>query len=353
MSNNRIALTRLEEHIRAAIHINEVPFVAGSPGIGKSAMYQAVADALNLKFLDFRLSMADFTDLVGLPHVSEGRAAFAPPKFFPLAGDPLPVKADGTDYAGWFISFEEINSAPKSIQAIAYKILHDRMVGDYKLHPAVRLAANGNLDSDRAVTESMSSALSSRMVQYETYIDPKEWLKWATHPNCKVHFDPLVLMYLSFKEEHIHKFDPDSAEKSFACPRTWEKASKFMALDPQFPLRYRASIEGCISAAVTADVKAFIDYFAQVPKVDEIIRSPTTTELPSTPGIRYATILTVANAADTEANFKAIFKYVERFNPEYLLMFLRMHYRKHTTMWENPQSTIHEAVEPYFNVLFG
>lgn len=349
----KIAITRLVEHIQACIQVNEVPFVAGSPGIGKSALYASVAAALNLKLLDFRLSMADFTDLVGLPHTENGRAAFAPPKFFPLEGDELPFKEDGSRYEGWLISFEEINSAPKSIQAIAYKILHDRMVGDYKLHPAVRLAANGNLETDRAVVEPMSLALSSRMVQYETYISPDEWLAWASHPSCKVHFDPLVLTYLAFKKEFIHKFDPDSSEKAFACPRTWEKASKFMALHPHKPLQLRASIEGCVSAAITADISAFIEYFAQVPKIEDILNNPMSVEVPDSPGIRYATILTVANEAHNEQRFEMIFKYVERFASEYLLMFLRMHYRKHTPMWENGASKLHEWVEPYFDQLFG
>ena len=58
-----VNLLELKDHIKLCIMANEIPFVAGSPGIGKSAIYAALAKELNLEFIDFRLSMCDQTDL--------------------------------------------------------------------------------------------------------------------------------------------------------------------------------------------------------------------------------------------------------------------------------------------------
>ena len=128
----KICITEMKQHVLDAISCHEIPFLRGSPGIAKSALFAGVAKELNLQFIDFRLSMCDQTSLNGFPLIENSRSGWAPPIEFPLNTDPLPEGKDG-----WLISFEEINSAPMSIQAIAYKILHDRMIGNFKLHDKV------------------------------------------------------------------------------------------------------------------------------------------------------------------------------------------------------------------------
>ena len=51
-----VNLLELKDHIKLCVLVNEIPFVAGPPGIGKSAIYAALAKELNLEFIDFRLS---------------------------------------------------------------------------------------------------------------------------------------------------------------------------------------------------------------------------------------------------------------------------------------------------------
>lgn len=46
----------LEKAIIVALKANTVPFVSGSPGIGKSAIIQSIADKLNYKLIDLRLT---------------------------------------------------------------------------------------------------------------------------------------------------------------------------------------------------------------------------------------------------------------------------------------------------------
>ena len=49
--------------ISAFLKAKLVPLLTGSPGIGKSQIYQSIADQYNLKLIDIRLSQADVTDL--------------------------------------------------------------------------------------------------------------------------------------------------------------------------------------------------------------------------------------------------------------------------------------------------
>jgi len=49
--------------IIAAMKANLVTMISGSPGIGKSAIVQQIADQYNLELIDVRLSQCDPTDL--------------------------------------------------------------------------------------------------------------------------------------------------------------------------------------------------------------------------------------------------------------------------------------------------
>ena len=42
-----------------------------------------------------------------------------PNEAFPLVGDALPLKADGTPYQGWLLFLDEITNAPMAVQAAA------------------------------------------------------------------------------------------------------------------------------------------------------------------------------------------------------------------------------------------
>lgn len=53
------AVDMLTKFIKAKL----VPLLIGSPGIGKSQIYQQIADSYNLKLVDIRLGQCDVTDL--------------------------------------------------------------------------------------------------------------------------------------------------------------------------------------------------------------------------------------------------------------------------------------------------
>ncbi|UYF10804.1 hypothetical protein 12VC501_gene0003 [Vibrio phage 12VC501] len=143
MSLNRVTLKQAEKYAKAVIQAKRVPYVAGSPGVGKSKMFEAIARQANLKMVDIRLAQEDPTTINGFPSLDGGRSKYLPPALFPLKGDSLPVKegmeaqykqmvdaaqGDKTKlkqavetccYSGWLIFFDELPSAPRSVQAAA------------------------------------------------------------------------------------------------------------------------------------------------------------------------------------------------------------------------------------------
>ena len=75
-----------------------VPFIHGSPSLGKSYAVKALADKLKLQFIDIRLSQMESVDLLGMPDVSGNRSSYKPFDVFPLEHDEIP-----TGKKGWLI----------------------------------------------------------------------------------------------------------------------------------------------------------------------------------------------------------------------------------------------------------
>lgn len=210
-------ITKLKSSIEICLDKNLVPFIQGSPGLGKSAIVKKIAEEKHYELIDLRLSQCDITDLNGLPKLSGERAEFLPFNTFPLQGDLIP-----SGKHGWILFLDELNSANKAVQCASYKLILDRMVSSYHLHDNVRIVAAGNLVTDNAVVNQMSTALRSRLVNLVLDADHNAWIAWALNNNI----DDRVTSYIQYKPANLFTFNPVKTDATYACPRTWEMVSK-------------------------------------------------------------------------------------------------------------------------------
>lgn len=324
MNPNIITLRAAEitQFLLGTLKANLVPYIHGSPGIGKSDNIKAVAASMDLKLIDMRLSQCDPTDLNGFPVMENGRSAYAPNRSFPISTDELPLKEDGTPYKGWLIFFDELSSAAPSVQAAAYKILLDRQIGEYDLHPAVKMAAAGNLETDNAVVEAMSTALQSRLVHGVMTVNNEDWFKWA----AKAGIDPRIIAFLNFKPGLMYNFKPDHDDMTFACPRTWHFASNLLK-QAEFDTTTnkalaRAVICGTVGQGAGQEFMSFCEVFGKIPTIQEIMANPEGIEVPKENSYRFAIAGSIA-AHMSSANSKPLFKFLSRMSPEYQVVALR------------------------------
>lgn len=323
-----------------AINAGEVPFLLGSPGIGKSSFIREVAKMNNLLFIDVRLAGMDQTDIVGIPnfvdvHDDSGnivgkRTSYIPNDIFPLQGlgdEKRLVKHDKngkviTDangkpemYDGFLICLDELTSADEAVQAAAYQLILDRQVGQYKLLDNVAMVACGNRATDGAIAGKLGTALKSRVLTVEVECHYKSWIDWAT----KEGFSPYILDYLSWRPEMLHSFDPKTAENAFPCPRTWEKLNNLIKAEGDYNESVHTLAKGTIGS-VSTEFKNFISYYALLPKIQDIIKNPKSADMPTDAGQVYALtgVLQQAfidNTKDT-AKVAALTEYMERMEPE-------------------------------------
>ena len=301
----------LKRAIERAFAAELVPFVKGSPGLGKSAIIRQIAQEHNLKVLDLRLGQCDPTDILGFPNIEDGRSVYHPPKDIPIEGDEIP-----TGYNGWLLFLDEMNTAPKAVQAASYKLL-DRMMGQTKLHSAVFIAAAGNKDTDGAITTTMSSATLSRLVNLELDVNLDDWQQWAITQNI----DYRIVSFLNFKEELLHKFDPKNLKEPFPCPRTWAFVDRLInGIDISLE-KDLALISGIVGKGAAREFIEYCAVYGEIKTIDEILQNPDDIEIKNRPDIKYAYAGYVASKIEPK-NAAQLMKFINRLPVEFQIVTL-------------------------------
>lgn len=304
------------EFVLDCIYAGVVPYVTSSPGMGKSAIVRSIAKELNLQLIDHRLSTSAPEDMTGLPRFDdEGYAHFSPfRELFPLEDQQLP---DGK--VGWLLFFDELPSAPRSVQAAAYKVLLDRMVGQRKLHPNVAVVCAGNLSTDKAIVNPIGTAMQSRLIHIEMAISFDEWLQDVA---MKEGYDPRIISFLGTYPAKLMVFNPDHEEKTFASPRTWEFVNKLLTSNPDMNVSRTPLFAGAISGLVAAEFFQFIEVFDSLIKVPTILANPTDCIVPRENAVKWATITTMVDAAN-DKNLEKLIIYANRFDLTFRIVFFR------------------------------
>lgn len=313
------------------ISVGLTPLVTGSPGTSKSSIMAQLAKDHRLKLIDIRLSQYTPEDLNGLPMRNDNhRAEFTPFDTFPIVGDKIP---DG--YEGWMVFLDEITSATKPVQAAAYKLILDRMVGNHPLHKNVAIVAAGNKITDKAVVNQMSTALQSRMIHYEMDVSHREWLEYA----IKNEFDHRITGFINYMPSRLMDFRPDHQDKTFPCPRTWEFLSRLIKGEKVSP-EIGPRVAGTIGQGAATEFITFAQEYERLPKFDQIVAAPDTLAIPTESSTKYATIsMLIQNT--TEQRVKEVVTYIERFDMELQVVFVR------GLLTRLPEMRRNQVVSPY------
>ena len=205
--------------IKHAISKKRPIFLWGPPGIGKSDIVKQIADSIDAHVVDVRLSLWEPTDIKGIPYFDSNSGTM-------VWGAPseLPNAEMAAKYKNIVLFLDEMNSAAPSVQAAAYQLILNRKVGTYVLPDNVMIVAAGNREADKGVTYRMPAPLANRFIHLELAVNFDDWFSWAVNNN--IHKD--VVGYLTFAKKDLYDFDPKSASRSFATPRSWSFVSELL-----------------------------------------------------------------------------------------------------------------------------
>jgi len=194
---------RLERVLHVAYRARRAVLLEGPTGIGKSEIVHAVARELGIGVTVLDLSLLEPPDLVGLPHVRDGRTHYALPALFPKDG------------AG-ILLLEELNRAERYIQQPALQLLSARRLHDYVLPEGWVCVATVNPQTSDYHVTSLDKALRARFLNVIVRSDRATFLAWGE----KKGLHPGVLA-LARAHERILDDVP---------PRTWAYVSELLSV---------------------------------------------------------------------------------------------------------------------------
>lgn len=195
----------------------------GPPGVGKSQAIRQIGKNIEkstgkrVVITDVRLLLFNPIDLRGIPTANEDKtlAIWLKPQIFQMNPSNEVVN---------ILFLDEISAAPQSVQAAAYQITLDRVVGEHKLPDNCIVLAAGNRTTDKSVSFKMPKALANRLLHLEVKGNFDSWLSWAARSGV----NQKVMGFLSAVPETLFEFDSSSESLAFSTPRSWEMVSNIL-----------------------------------------------------------------------------------------------------------------------------
>lgn len=286
----------------------------GQPGVGKSALVKAAAEAAGFDLLDWRLCLMDSVDLRGIPNVRDGLTYWNPPAELP--------RKTTKKQRPTLIFIDELMQAETATVNGASQLILDRRIGSYMLPDDCVLIAASNREEDRATAGRMPTHIANRFKHVTMQIDAQEWVRWAHGAGI----DQRIIAFIKFSPKQLHTFDPASKEKAFASPRSWEYLSDSLKQIEADALSFEhdelvEEFAGNVGLASATMIAGFLAIYKQLVDIDTILLSPDKASIPSDSSILYALCYALLDRADPKT-FKAIVTYMNRLPKEWSFLFM-------------------------------
>ena len=289
--------------LKVLVDAKQPVMVWGPPGCAKSEIAQQVAAETGRTYCDVRALLLDPVDLRGIPwRDRDNRTRWATPEFLPPSASAAP----------WLVNLEELPSAIPMVQASLFQLVRDRKCGEYDLPEGASIMACGNRQSDRGVVHRMPTPLASRFVHLEIKVHAPDWCAWAAGNGIA----PEVLFYIQMRPDMLHRFDPQSREAAFACPRTWEFVSNIVNQRGHLDAGVeRALFRGAVGEAAAVEFSAFLKVWRELPHPKAVIDDPQNADIPENASALMALCGSLYRMA-TDINLDAIVTYAARLRRE-------------------------------------
>ena len=253
--------------INSGLPIKTMPSVMlwGAPGTGKSQAVRQIAREIEentekkVCVTDVRLLLFNPIDLRGIPTANADKtlAVWLKPQIFQM---------DPSESIVNILFLDEISAAPQSVQAAAYQITLDRVVGEHRLPENCIVIAAGNRVTDKSVAFKMPKALANRLMHIEVEGSFASWKEWAVSAGI----NDKVIGFLSFRQNYLMSFDAGSDDLAFPTPRSWEMVSNILNgisndIDEMYSL-----IAGVVGTGAAIEFRTWAKIYKELPAVEDI-----------------------------------------------------------------------------------
>lgn len=235
--------------------------IRGPHGIGKSQIFQQIADKLGMELIDRRLSQMTEGDLLGLPELTDGVTRFCPPDWFMAACKSPKI-----------ILLDEFNRGTPEILNTAMQITLDFELNGNKLHPETRVYAAINASAEYSVNE-LDFAQADRFWTIDLEPTVEDWLTWATDTGV----DGVLVDFIRQNPGHLRAKGQMEPGKVYPSQRSWDKlnqAIKRVGLDLQAQgvpdLLYPLSI-GFVGLEASIAFRDFVKNYENIISAEDVL----------------------------------------------------------------------------------
>ncbi len=293
----------------------------GPPGVGKSDFVRQLAEYIEeetgktVNITDLRLLLFNPIDLRGIPTANEDKtlAVWLKPKIFQM---------DESDDVINILFLDELSACAPSVQAAAYQITLDRIIGEHRLPDNCIVIAAGNRITDKCVTYKMAKALANRLCHIEITASFSSWVKWAKEN--RIHHK--VIGFLTSRRDYFMAFDPQRDDLAFPTPRSWEMVSKILNVYDGDEKEAYAMIAGCVGAGVASEFVTFCSVYYELPSVEDIFEGKNPNVPQKTDALFALVSSMIAYARENKDDTRKIgnaIRYSERFSPDFSVTFMK------------------------------
>lgn len=322
---------QIETALAACIMARKPILVKSGPGCGKSDLVTKVALNLKHSLILSHPPVEDPTDSKGIPWYDPQEKRM---RFMPVGQIAKALAASGPTV--WFI--DDLGQAAESVQKAYMQWLLAREVDGNRLPDHVTIVAATNRRSDKAGVSGLLEPVKSRfatIVELEPNVE--DWSEWALDHDMP----PELIAYIrNVQADALFMPNPTADIVNSPCPRTWAHIGAIMKMGlTDMDVRY-AMFVGAVGEAAATAFNGYLKIVDEAPSVDEILRAPKTTPIPSNPAALYAVSASLAQRA-TPKNCGAVFTYVERMHAdekgEFCAFLLRDMLRKDRSIKDTPE----------------
>jgi AAA domain (dynein-related subfamily) len=293
----------------------------GEPGVGKTAIQDVIVERTGYHKV-----------YIDGPNTDVGQAGMPIPNhdkrildFYPAGNFKLHTNEPCV------FMIDEWTKTDDYVRNTLHPLLHERRLGDYKLHPDSIVFTTGNMDSDN-VGDSAKAHTRNRQT-WLTYMKPTadEWLKWAINNSVAEELLAWVTEYphclASYmdggQKENPYPYNPtDASQVAFVSPRSLFKASHWVKRRDRITENALiACLDGTIGYAASRDLQAYISMADQLPTREAIVNSPETALIPTSPAALCILAFKIVTAS-TRDTFGTWMKYVRRMPKETQAVFI-------------------------------
>lgn len=257
---------------REAIHIQ------GPPGVGKSDMFEQVAELRKGIFLPFLAASMDPTDSTGCPMPDDitGVTKFLPPETLIRLTHAAPPERQGPIVA----CFDDFAAAPIQVFNALLRFFCNREVSanpKHKVRDNVLLCATSNRAEDNAGAQDLTTSQANRWHHFTLAVSVEEWCKWAVQRRL----EPEIIAFVQKNGNMLHQFNPEELdEPSFATPRSVAAASRVQKAIGKDHKDIRLAMAASCGQAWAGQYMAFLKNAHRLVDPQDIFKNPETARVP-------------------------------------------------------------------------